>query len=227
MFEWRVEEMALMNERGHIFVGKEKIYGCETEVSREDKIAFVDSMQDGKLSYLLGLIEKFKQEESSLPHNRYSVKTVSLKAWIKRNDKKYKFPIIDCSYYHGQYTILGSKRYIWSESKESKGSYDTYDDLVDECFHRQLKKCEDDERAYFASIDEYSILSERVINLSERFDTTFGVPLSMRGNGNITVESNDGGEGRKITLAELRFLILQYEKLEAFVSVLTSETQIV
>lgn len=223
MFEWKVEELALMNEKGRIFFGKERIYGCETEVSREDKIAFVDSMQDGKLSYLLGLIEKFKQEESKLPHDRYNVKTVSLKAWIKRNDKKYEFPVIDCSYHHGQYHILGSERYLWSESK---GSYDTYDDLVDECFHRQLKKCENMEHTYFESIDEYSILNKKVRAMVDRLGTTFGVQISMWGNGNLTICNGEGGESRKITLDELRFLVAKYEELEAFIDKLTSETHI-
>ena len=62
MFEWKVEDMALLNQKGGVFIGKEKIYDCESKVSREDKIAFVDSFQDGKLSYLLSLIDKFKED---------------------------------------------------------------------------------------------------------------------------------------------------------------------
>ena len=66
MFEWKVEDMALLNQKGGVFIGKEKIYDCESNVSREDKIAFVDSLQDGKLSYLLYLIDKFNEDYDSL-----------------------------------------------------------------------------------------------------------------------------------------------------------------
>ena len=60
MFEWKVEDMALMNQKSGLFLGKEKIYNCESKVSREDKIAFVDSFQDGKLSYYILWINSMK-----------------------------------------------------------------------------------------------------------------------------------------------------------------------
>ena len=66
MFEWKVEDMVLMNQKSGLFLGKEKIYNCESKVSREDKIAFVDNFQDGKLSYLLYLIDKFNEDYDSL-----------------------------------------------------------------------------------------------------------------------------------------------------------------
>ena len=33
MFEWKVEDMKLLNQKDEIFLGKEKIYDCESEVS--------------------------------------------------------------------------------------------------------------------------------------------------------------------------------------------------
>ena len=84
MFEWKVEDMVLLNQKGGVFLGKEKIYDCEHKVSREDKIAFVDSLQDGKLSYVLALVEKINEEMKSMPKDSYgNVKTVSLKAGEK------------------------------------------------------------------------------------------------------------------------------------------------
>lgn len=96
--------MVLMNNRHDVYTsrGKRKaiIYDCEDSVSREDKIAFVDSKTDGKLSYLLSLIEKFNADKDNLPKKdsmfgEPEVKTTSLKAWIKRNDTKYSQNIID------------------------------------------------------------------------------------------------------------------------------------
>ena len=82
MFEWKIEELKLYHQKGGIILGKEKIYDCEHTVSREDKIAFIDGLKDGKLSYILNLFEKFKEDEESLPKDKWGdVKTVSLKAW--------------------------------------------------------------------------------------------------------------------------------------------------
>ena len=104
MFEWKVENMSLLNDKNCLFVGREKIYGCESETSKEDKIAFVDSMNDGKLTYILDLWKKFQENEGNLVKDKYGyVKTVSLKAWIKRNDLR---NMLDNNYHHGDIVML-------------------------------------------------------------------------------------------------------------------------
>ena len=222
MFEWKVEEMKLMNEKGGVFLGKEKIFSCESKTSREDKIAFVDSMTDGKLSYLLSLIEKFESEKESLPKDTWgSVKTVSPKAWVKRNDTKYKRPVIDDWYQYGKYRILNVERNIQSNSK---GSYEIYDDLVDECFHRQILECKREEEKYFAEHDEYSILKKKF--RERNYDTTFGVNIHNWSNGRLTVADDNDNE-RDITIDELKDLLSKYEQLDTLVEKLTAETHIV
>lgn len=227
MFNWKVEEMALMNERRGLIVGKEKIYACESQVSREDKIAFVDSMQDGQLSYILALIDKFNEDKVALPKDKWGdVKTVSLIAWIKRNDTKYDRPLIDTMYNYGKYYLLGMTRNI---THRYKGDYDTYDDLVDEAFHRQLKACKKQEEKYFLEHDEYSILKERFRN--KGYNTTFGVHIATCSDGKIYVyESGDScydSDRREITLDELKYLLARYEELDNLVSKITAETNIV
>ena len=225
MFEWKVEDMVLLNQKGGLVLGREKIYDCEHKVSREDKIAFVDSLQDGKLSYLLSLIEKFETDKDSLPKDDWNhVKTVSLKAWINRNDKKYSRPIIDNWYHYGSYNLLGTTRWI---SSNSKGQYDTYDDLVDEVFHRQLKKCEEKERSYFLEHDEYSILKKKF--RERNYCTTFGVRIGDCSDGNLYIYDNDDDYDRRreITMDELKELLSKYEQLDALVEKLTAETNIV
>lgn len=225
MFEWKVEDMALLNEKGGIFLGKKKIYNCESKVSRKDKIAFVDSLQDGRLSYLLFLIEKFNSEKDSLPKDNWdNVKTVSLKAWIKRNDTKYSRPIIDDWYHYGKYRILGTERWITSNYK---GTYDTYEDLVDEVFHRQLKECKDKEHKYFLEHDEYSILKEKFRN--KKYSTTFGVNIATCSDGSIYIYDGDSfydSEHREITIDELKYFLDRYEELDKLVKRITEETKI-
>lgn len=228
MFEWKVEEMALMNNHADVYGGRHKttLYACENSVSREDKIAFVDSMQDGKLSYLLSLIEKFNADKDSLPKKdsmfgEPEVKTTSLKAWIKRNDTKYPQNVIDDWYNYGKYNLLGCERNIQSNTK---GTYDYYDDLVDEIFHRQLIECEREERKYFHEHDEYSILKKRY--REKNYDTTFGVHIRDWSAGRLTVADDNDNE-RDITINELKELLSKYEQLDALVEKLTKETHIV
>lgn len=61
MIKWKVEEMKLMNETSNIYMGKEKIYDLENTSTRKKKIEFVDSLYDGKLSYLLNLEKNMKK----------------------------------------------------------------------------------------------------------------------------------------------------------------------
>lgn len=226
MFEWKVEDMILLNQKGGVFVDKEKIYDCEHKISRENKIAFVDSFQDGKLSYLLKLIEKFNQDKDNLPKDQWgNIKTVSLKAWIKRNDTKYGRPIVDNDYRYGKYYVLGMERYI---TYDVKGSYDTYDDLVDELFHRQLKECEKEERKYFLEHDEYSILKTTFKEYQNKYRTSFGVNILTCSDGKISVYDGENYKtSREITMEELNDLIAKYKQIDVLVEKLTEETQIV
>lgn len=100
MFEWNIEAMSLLNQESNTYIGNEKIYNDENVTSREDKIAFVDKIQDGKLSYILDLTEKFEKDKGTMPTDSFGyVKTVSFKAWLKRNDNR---NLIANSYGYGE-----------------------------------------------------------------------------------------------------------------------------
>lgn len=228
MFEWKVEEMKLMNNHNDIYNGRYKtnVYSCESSASRDDKIAFVDSMQDGKLSYILSLIEKFNADKESLPKKdsmfgEPEVKTTSLKAWIKRNDTKYKTPLIDDWFKYGKYNILGCERNIQSIHK---GTYDYYDDLVDEVFRRQLMECEREEEKYFSEHDEYSILKKKFEEKNNQYRTTFGAEIWTGSSG---IQVGDPDKRRELTIEELKELLFKYEQLDELVEKLTKETHIV
>lgn len=216
MFEWRVEEMRLRNERQHF----NKVYDLEYNVSREDKIAFIDQMQDGKMSCLLDLIGKYNKDASSLPKDKSGiVKTVSMRAWIKRNDKK---NVVDIDYNTGSIRLLQCRRRI--QYPNGAKSYDVHDDLVDELFHRQLVECRRMEDSYFREHDEYEILKEKFRN--SKHNTTFGVHISSWSTGRICVVGEDDKE-RDITIEELKELLDKYDQLDKFIEKLIAETHIV
>lgn len=226
MFEWKVEDLKLLNEKCNVYLEKEKIYDCENKLSRKEKIEFVDKNINNKLSYLLSLIDKFNIDKESIKKdNGGNIKTNSLKSWIKKNDTKYDRPIIDDWFKYGKYNILGCVRYIYSDNKDT---YDFYNDLVDEVFHRQLKKCENLEREYFKEHDEYSILKSRLENYSCFYNKaySFNTHISYCSDGNIYIY-DDNENKRKITIEECRTLIGQYEKLEKYIEQLSNEIDII
>ena len=231
MFTWKVEELKLRNEKANNYAGKERIFNCESELTREEKIAFVDSMQNGKLSYILELVDKFNRDKSTLPKDAYgNVKTVSLKAWINRNDTKYGNTdytrIIDSWYLYGRIHFLGCERWItWNDFENKKSYYDTYANYVDEIFHKQLKQCLKMENEYYRAHDEYEILKNKFRN--KNYPTTFGVNIGMCSNGCIYVYETEGERReREITIDELKYLLSKYDELDKLVEKITKETKI-
>lgn len=221
MFKWSVEEQALSNE-GALVVGNERIFDCERKVSRKDKIAFVDSMQDGKCSYILDLIAQFESDAPKLTKDKNGhINTNALKAWVKRNDTKYSRPLIDAEFNYGKYRLLGTARHI---QYNYKGQYDYYDDLVDELFHRQLKVCLEEEKRYFREHDEYEILKQKFRD--RHYETTFGVPIWDCSDGSLMIADETGKHKRNLTIDELKDLLSKYEQLDALVAKLTAETDI-
>lgn len=220
MFEWNVEDMKLLNQKSSMIIGKEKIYNCEQDTTKEDKIAFVDKMQDNKLSYILALAEKFEKDKENMPIDNWGdVKTVSLKAWIKKNDER---NLIDNSYQYGSIRFMGGRSI---QSINRKSEYNTYENYIDEIFHRQLKECENLEHKYFLEHDEYSILKQKFRD--RKYHTTFGVNIGECSDGSIFVyDANDSSKRRNITIDELRYLLEKYEKLDKLVKKITEETAI-
>ena len=214
MFTWKIEELQLYEECD----GNAKLHNfkCEAETSREDKIAFVDSLTEGQLSYVLGLIDKLKEEKGTLALDQCGdIKTVSLIAWIKRNDTKYGNPIVSTYCTYGMAKVLGVGRYIQNNGE-------THNDYVDEVFHAALVDCVEKEKGYFLAHDEYSILKEKFRNRG--FDSTFGVKIFDYSD-KMVVEDEEGN-GRPITLEELKDLIAKCEQVEELIEKLTLETHI-
>lgn len=226
MFQWKVEDMALVNERKAVEGDKGTyIYKCE-KASREEKIEFVDKMQEGKLSYLVNLADKFQKEKDEISKNKKGeINTNSLKAWVKRNDTR---SLIDIKWRYGTFNFLSTQRDIMNINQSSYTvRYDSYDNFVDEVFHRQLVKCEEEERKYFLSHDEYSILKAKFREKQSKYPTTFGVYIWDCSDGRICVAHEDGDKERDITIQELRELLDKYAQLEELEEKLTAETHIV
>lgn len=225
MFEWKVEDMALRatNRKDRWGKSHHMIFPCEETLSREDKIEFVDRMNDGKLSYILALAEKWNADRGDLPKTQFgSVHANSEKKWIRINDARKILNSNDVTYH-----LLG---FTGSLNSNKTSYYACWDDVVDELFHRQLLECLHAENEYFREHDEYEILKTKLREYSNRHNTNFGVYLSFSGGcgGKICVckNSTDYKTDREITIEELKILIDKYERLEAYIAELTAETNI-
>lgn len=221
MFEWKVEDLKLINDKMNL---KDKMSGTicfsyERTTSREDKIAFIDKMQDGKMSYILGLREKYNNDKNELPKDQWGrVKTVSLKAWIKKNDSR---GIVDNRYHYGTIQLLGTTIDI------RENGYNPYwktKDDIDELFYRQLCECVKKEEEYFKTHDGYEILKSSLKENIKKYGTTFGVDIVISSNGSISI--GDFDNCRPITTDELKELLGNYEKLETYINELSDNTHI-
>lgn len=106
-------------------------FKCENTVSKEEKVKFVDDMTNGKLSYIINLINKFDKEKETLPNDSYGeVKTGSLKIWLKKNDPD---QVID------NYFKCGEIRFF--DDITCIQHFDSIDKYIDRIFHYQLVDC--------------------------------------------------------------------------------------
>lgn len=216
MFEWYVQVMKLMNEKSNIYINNEKIYKAENELSREEKIEFLDKMNDDKISYMLKLADKFQEDKDKLSKDEYGFyKNASLRAWLKKNDYR---NIVDTSKpYIGSITLVGydsfgcGRRNIQNINLQARD--DCRKDFVDELFHRQLKECEKQEKQYFAEYDDYKILSRKVSDYMYKYNISFGKEIWQRGNRLFFKDIQSYCE-RDLTMDELKVLEAAFEKIK-------------
>lgn len=222
MFDWKVEDLKLINDKMYINdrLHSSKHFSCEETTSREDKIAFVDKFHNGNLSYILNLKDKYENDRDELPKDQWGeVKTVSLKAWIKKNDSR---NIVDNRYHYGEINLCGTTIDI---RKNVYNPYWEYKDDVDEIFHRQLCECAKQEQEYFKTHDEYEILKSSLLDNINKYGTTFGVIIITSSDGSISV-GKDFDNKRPITIDEIKALLENYEKLKNYIGELTDNTHI-
>ena len=234
MFEWKIEETALLNEKrrrganSRYRLSNEYIFDAETETLREDKIAFVDSITDGMLTYLLKLAEKLDAERDKTPKDRWgSIRTNSFQAWLKRNDIRgvcvtdaYYVGKIRTRVYEGCAYTLPDRRIQFLNEKRS---YEHYDDYVNEAFHKVLYELCNEEQAYYESHDEYCILAQKAKEVIHTYGS-FGGNIYTSSNGEIGVYRDDPYKSsRPLTKEELEVLIEKGRKVKEFMDELSKD----
>lgn len=223
-FEWKVENMALMNEKSNIYICNEKIYKAENELTREEKIEFLDSMNDGLTSYILNLADKLKEDKANgvIKKDIYGeMKAISYIAWINRNDTRNC--IGNSTYNRGEIRFSPCRNINMLNTNISMFRDSTYTDYVDEAFHLQLKELETQEKQYFRKHDEYEILKAKVSEYLDKYGT-FGLNIWKTSRGLYFYKNDDANSlGRQITLDELKLLNNKYEEMDKLYQKISSE----
>lgn len=212
--EWKVEEMKLMNQEKCPLTGK-KVYN-EESLPKEEKIEFLDKIYEGKISQMIDLVERFEKDRDVLPKDNYGyVKTVSLKAWIKRNDKNN----LTKTHRLGEFRI-GDRNITYFNSGNS---YDRYSNAIDQMFYNELRNLEYKEKRYFLSTDKYSVLKSELRKKTDRNDC-FNLGLVFSSNGEISISKNGDWEDlRPVTIEEIEYILKKYEEVENFIKSLNVE----
>lgn len=219
MFNWKVENMELMKmgfvdneytfEDAH-YAAEEYVFKCESQVSAEDKIAFIDSLHDGLMSYIVSVSAKFDAEKDTLKTDKFGdYRTVSLNAWVKRNDPRGVF--LHTNFWWRN--TLGYFRFLGVEGHVSGISIDTF-------FHAQLKECFMQEIQYYlehnADYQEVKGVCENLEKYGHNPKCRYGT--ADRGVAGVVTNFNfhinhwsidldmDGTERRELSINEVRLL---------------------
>jgi len=156
-----------------------KIYAIEKELSLEDKIKIIDMFENNTATYMLDIIIKWENEKDSLPKDRWdNPKTVSVKAWIKRNDPR---KIIDTEFKIGKYHLF-KRRFeslnIKCPSTEYEYSMEyTGEHIVNQWFHELCVMLYKVESNWFEENDSLQIKINKVKELGNSYRTIFNCKL--------------------------------------------------
>ena len=151
MFNWYVEEMKLLT-MPHVGEFFDWEFACEAEVSFEDKLEFVDRMQEGKLTYFYEMVKGFGEAIPSMQKSDSGEPTdYAKKAWVRANDTtELLCRVTDSHGSYGDFHLLGAKvnLFTYHSHIETKGKA-LEESFINSLFHRQLEKCKDMEYDYF------------------------------------------------------------------------------
>ncbi len=208
--EWKPEEQVLTKTT--IKTANGYIYPWCSEFSRDEKIEFIDkyASKEDLATYVLNLSSQFEKDKENMPLDKWGkIKTVSLKAWIKKNDNR---NIIDYKYHYGEIHCRYLNRFI--QHINEKGIYEKFDDFIDQMFYILLQECLKAEKDWFKEHDEYSVLLNTVVKKAQKYG--YLVPMIM---GSNTLFSDGSGDfnGRMFTIKELKELNEKYDMLEQYI----------
>lgn len=227
MFNWYVEEMKLLT-MPHVGEFFDWEFACEAEVSFEDKLEFVDRMQEGKLTYFYEMVKGFGEAIPSMQKSDSGEPTdYAKKAWVRANDTtELLCRVTDSHGSYGDFHLLGAKvnLFTYHSHIETKGKA-LEESFINSLFHRQLEKCKDMEYDYFYGqnktvqfLDEFSCKyrDHRIgyIGNDEDFQIRIDIAANPTEKNKVTIETFYGDyKDKELSIEEVQQLDAELTKL--------------
>lgn len=182
-----------------------RLYAITEVLPFEDKVRVLDHHFDGRMTNILGLVEKFRADYKS-------IKTVkglsplfvpmynanSLKAWLRKNDTKGLTDITDI----GLIKICGTEYNLAHFSVENEDLGLTPKHAVDSAFNDFLKFLRQCEENYYLYHNPDVLCVESVCHKLEKYGYSQRVILSVGNLGDYIVYRYDSSEGYIIEKAK-------------------------
>jgi len=153
-----------------------------SKLTLEDKIAFIDRIEDNFATKMLSLMKIWVNEKDTLPQHYGSPKTVSKRAWIKRNTQDFDIRISD-------------KMSFYFRSKEFSILSNMEDNIttIHKCFSVLCEKLKNEERYYFKAHNSFYIKLERIKEYHNEYGSLCNTvsDIYWNGNENFTEEQLD------------------------------------
>ena len=181
--EYKIEDLVLYKEKQE--APKKSVFDLEHKLTQAEKAEFIDkyylwrNKNTGMATYMLNLIDKFNAEKDAMPKDQYGgVKTVSLKAWLKKNDT---LGVVYNSYSYGHYYFVGSEFTSLSKTPTplwGRGNpyYGQEGKVVDYWLHDLLNELYKKEVAWYK---DHNTLNQKVRQIKKYCDLygSFGIKL--------------------------------------------------
>ena len=237
--EYKVEDLALFNEKKHggTYINGVYMYPWEHQFSTEEKIKFIDENYElngnkGACTYMLNLINKYLAEKDNLPKDSWGyVKTVSLKAWLKKNDL---WNVVNKDYHYGSYYFIKREycdfgtltpRPTWSSNVPY---YNQEGKIVDLWFHDILDFLYNEEEKYFNEHDSFVLKIKKVEEYYKQYGCFNIEKISLVGCNGIRILDEDWCRTfhePRISEEEIDEMLKVYEDVDKIMKAKTIEIQ--
>lgn len=178
----------------------------------------------GVATYLWNIIDRFCEERVALSKDTYGyVKTVSLKAWLKRNDP---MSIVDNWYHYGTYRLFGYDSNINHQEKNSTYDVDRKDAIVNEWYKGLLNELLKVEEIYYTEHDPISNGIREIVKLEKMYGCLGSERIaSIAGNGLSYTRKDwlDWTKDPPVTVEEIDAILAAYDKTRKFIENISAE----
>lgn len=210
-------------------------FGCG--MTTEEKIAFIDkyaallpyydsyNKYGGVATYIWTLIEKFYKDRENLPIDIGGyVKTVSLKAWLRKNDPE---RLINSSYHYGNFLMFGYHEYnINSSLRSGNVLLDRKDEMTNRWYQSLLGRLRELEDTYYTENDPICTGIRKIKELCDKYGCLGSNRISMVAANGLSFADKEWCrrfDEEPVTVEEINVILAAYDKTKKFIDNISAE----